>query len=309
MKKPFIQLCADVTREHVILIAKWLKDETVNRYLSDRPSQSADLDGLLSRISLPNLSHLLSQDGRFWMILDHSQRPVGFIRLIRDGSETELVIVIGDRPSWGRHYARQAIQKCLRIAFFETRTERVTARIRRENDRSVRVFHSLGFQMDHTTPDLIHMTLTLDQYLHLIHEQPARGMEILITRYDRERLMRLLDQSTNMAVLDTVQTGSLLAEEIDRAILLDSRELPENVITMNSQATLSVNEKNLAISLAFPHEVDPSRNRVSVLSPIGTAILGFRAGDQFNWRFPAGLVNIQVRKLAYQPEAAGDYHL
>ena len=104
-------------------------------------------------------------------------------------------------------------------------------------------------------------------------------------------------------------TIQALAEEIDRAIIVDSKDLPQDVITMNSRASLSIDGRELTVSLAFPHDADQSRQRISILSPIGTAILGFSAGDRFNWRFPNGLANIEVQGLQYQPEAAGDHDL
>lgn len=312
MKKPFIRLDPEITRSHVSIMADWLRDEAVCRYLSDRQRAAADLQQLLERVSLMTLTHLFSQDGCFFMIVDHSDRPVGFTRLICNGSEAELVIVIGDRDSWGRHYARQAVSACLRVAFFEMRTERIVARIHVGNERSLRVFRCLGFRVDQTIGQFVRLTLTLDDFLRLTSEQPARGNEILITRFDRERLLRWIGQphqAREASSDDLSPTSQALAEEIDRAIIVESRDLPQDVITMNSCASLSIDGEELTISLAFPNDADQSRKRISILSPIGTAILGFSTGDQFNWRLPTGLTNIEVHGLHYQPEAAGDHDL
>ena len=333
MKKPFIRLDPEITRSHVSIIADWLRDEVVCRYLSDRQRAAADLEQLLERVSLTTLTHLFSQDGCFYMIVDHSDRPLGFTRLIHAGSETELVIVIGDRDSWGRHYGRQAVSACLRVAFFEMRSERVVARIHVENERSLHVFRCLGFRVDRMAGQFVRLTLTLDDFLRLTSEQPARGHAILITRFDRERLLRWIDQPHQLHRPnqqyqhnqlrppyqpnqpresfsdDWSSTSQILAEEIDRAIIVDSREMPQDVITMNSRASLSIDGRELTVSLTFPNDADHSRQRISILSPIGTAILGFSAGDQFNWRLPTGLTNIEVHGLHYQPEAAGDHDL
>lgn len=305
MKKPFIQLSSEITREHIAVIANWLHDDAVNRYLSDQPGDALHLDRLLEQVTMTTLPQILGKDGCFLMINDHQNHPIGFVRLIHDGLETEIVIVIGDRQSWGRHYARQAILQSLRIAFFERRSERVVARIHVDNERSLHIFRSLGFQTERKTTELIRMVMTLDHFLCMIHNQPALGKEILISRHDRERLMWLLDRTFDMTNHEVVQTSRLLAAEIDRAIILDSRELPPNVITMNSQATVSIDEVPMTVSLTFSDDAAPAKKSVSVLSPIGTAILGFCVGDQFNWRFPSGLANIQVNDLPYQPEAAG----
>jgi len=330
LKKPFIRLDPEITRSHVSVIADWLRDEAVCRYLSDRQRAAADLEEMLERVSLTTLTHLFSQDGCFFMIVDRADRPVGFTRLIRTGPETELVIVIGDRDSWGRHYARQAVSACLRVAFFEMRSERVVVRIHEGNERSLRVFRCLGFRVDRLVGQFVRLSLTLDDFLRLTSEQPARGHEILITRFDRERLLRWLDRPHRTGApnkaneifhpnqpfrQDQMDSNSLgltiqaLAEEIDRAIIVDSKDLPQDVITMNSRASLAIDGRELTVSLAFPHDADQSRQRISILSPIGTAILGFSAGDRFNWRFPNGLANIEVQGLQYQPEAAGDHEL
>jgi regulator of nucleoside diphosphate kinase len=58
------------------------------------------------------------------------------------------------------------------------------------------------------------------------------------------------------------------------------------------------------ISLVYPHEADVSENKLSVLSPIGTAILGYREGDAVAWPVPSGCVKVEIKKVVFQPEAA-----
>ncbi|HET9213096.1 MAG TPA: GreA/GreB family elongation factor [Thermoanaerobaculia bacterium] len=59
----------------------------------------------------------------------------------------------------------------------------------------------------------------------------------------------------------------------------------------------------------FPHEADYKEGRISILAPLGTALLGFRVGDVVEWRMPAGTRTLRIEELLYQPEAAGDFHL
>ena len=59
----------------------------------------------------------------------------------------------------------------------------------------------------------------------------------------------------------------------------------------------------------FPKEADIDRGRLSVISPVGTAILGYTEGDTIEWKVPSGKRRIKIEKVLYQPEAAGDYHL
>jgi len=65
----------------------------------------------------------------------------------------------------------------------------------------------------------------------------------------------------------------------------------------------------MMITLVYPDEADITENKLSVLSPVGTAILGYRVGNIIKWDVPEGVAEIHIKELLYQPEAAGDYHL
>jgi regulator of nucleoside diphosphate kinase len=80
---------------------------------------------------------------------------------------------------------------------------------------------------------------------------------------------------------------------------------------MNSQVLLKDMEsgEETIYTLVYPEDVNLAENKISVLAPIGTAILGFRVGDIISWKVPVGTVKLRVEKILYQPEAAGDYDL
>ena len=80
---------------------------------------------------------------------------------------------------------------------------------------------------------------------------------------------------------------------------------------MNSQVVLSDLEtsEDVIYTLVFPSDADIDAGKISVLAPIGTAILGYRVGDVIEWMVPSGKRRIAIKELRYQPEAAGDYHL
>jgi regulator of nucleoside diphosphate kinase len=65
----------------------------------------------------------------------------------------------------------------------------------------------------------------------------------------------------------------------------------------------------MVFTLVFPAEADLKQEKLSVLAPIGTAILGFKTGDEINWNVPDGSRLIKVLEVIYQPEASGDFHL
>jgi regulator of nucleoside diphosphate kinase len=131
---------------------------------------------------------------------------------------------------------------------------------------------------------------------------------IYITSQDKERLENLLAE---VAVSDSRKHGELdaLLEELRRALIMDPTEIPNDVITMNSRADLFDLEsgETVTFTLVFPAEANIEEGKISVLAPIGAAMLGYRVDDEFEWNVPAGLRRMRVTRVDYQPEAAGDF--
>lgn len=102
-----------------------------------------------------------------------------------------------------------------------------------------------------------------------------------------------------------------LLGEIERAQKVDSQTIPPNFVTMNSVIELkNLNELEFQeFKLVFPEEANTEENKISVLAPIGTAILGYKIGDVIQWKIPSGVNQFQITNIKYQPEANGDYHL
>jgi regulator of nucleoside diphosphate kinase len=80
---------------------------------------------------------------------------------------------------------------------------------------------------------------------------------------------------------------------------------------MNSTACLEDldTEEEETYTLVFPENADLGQGKISVLAPIGTAMLGYEVGDTFEWEVPAGKRRLRVKRIIYQPEASGEYHL
>jgi regulator of nucleoside diphosphate kinase len=134
--------------------------------------------------------------------------------------------------------------------------------------------------------------------------------KIYITEFDSRRLRELIDAAAEFGDKRTLQYLNELSDELDRAELVRPEEIPNDVITMNSTFRLQDldNGGEAVYSLVFPADADSLRGKISVLAPIGTAVLGYRVGDTVEWDVPAGLKRLIVREIVYQPEAAGDYH-
>ena len=134
--------------------------------------------------------------------------------------------------------------------------------------------------------------------------------EIHITNFDLQRLKELLKVAKEFKYQDRNDLKKL-ENELVRAMIVDSRDVPPNVVTMNCKVELLDLDKNkkMTYTLVFPSEADIRQGKISILAPIGTAILGFRVGDTVIWQVPAGQRRIKIQRILYQPEASGDYHL
>jgi regulator of nucleoside diphosphate kinase len=132
--------------------------------------------------------------------------------------------------------------------------------------------------------------------------------QIYITENDKNKLKKLIVS----AVLEGLQSDKSfghLRDEIEKAKVLEGRKFPQNVITMNSKALISINGNEEEVTLVYPQDADLIENKISILSPIGTAILGYSEGDTIQWSVPSGMTEIHIKEVLYQPEASGDLHL
>jgi len=132
--------------------------------------------------------------------------------------------------------------------------------------------------------------------------------QIFITETDRERLQTLIAKQRVEATGRHVAT---LQAELDRAVVVQPREVTPDVVTMRSTVELTDLDTGgtETHTLVFPEEADIEQGKLSVLAPIGTAILGCRVGDELEWTVPAGTRRLRVAKVLYQPEAAEDWDL
>jgi regulator of nucleoside diphosphate kinase len=131
---------------------------------------------------------------------------------------------------------------------------------------------------------------------------------IIMTKFDHERLKELLGVANSFAYGGRVDLAKL-AGELERAEILDSKEIPPDVVTMNSKAEISDLDtgENMTYTLVFPRDANVDEGRISILAPLGTAILGYRVGEEFEWDVPSGKRRLRIAKVLYQPEAAGHY--
>jgi len=138
----------------------------------------------------------------------------------------------------------------------------------------------------------------------------VKERKIFITDTDRDRLEKLLLGTRHWSSRDKEHLQAL-EEELDKAQTVASKDIPGDVVTMRSQVRVKdlKSGADVDLSVVFPPEADSEQGKISVLAPVGTALLGYRVGDTVEWKVPGGVRRLRIERILYQPEAAGDYHL
>lgn len=133
--------------------------------------------------------------------------------------------------------------------------------------------------------------------------------ELLITRYDYGRIMIILDHSRDAFTKEQRKNAVTLRQLLHRAHKVSSLEIPSDYVTMNSIFVIKDNEEmeSRILNLVFPEEANSEQDLISILSPIGTAVIGCRVGNVINWTAPGGSKKYVIINMIYQPEAAGNY--
>lgn len=133
--------------------------------------------------------------------------------------------------------------------------------------------------------------------------------EILINASDFDRLQKLM-KGTHFPSTDVSPFVALKAE-LDRGTVVAPDEVPNVVVTMHSQVRVRdfKSDESFIYTLVYPSEADMESGKLSVLAPLGTALLGTKVGSLIEFRAPVGVRRLRVEKILYQPEAAGDFHL
>lgn len=130
---------------------------------------------------------------------------------------------------------------------------------------------------------------------------------IIVSSFDLQRLEQLIEQP---AYRNFIGSEALLAE-LARAKVVAPGEIPNDVVTMNSTARVEdeLSGKSHELTLVYPRDADGSPDKVSVLAPVGSAMLGLRVGQSIQWQVPGGReLRLRVAAIRYQPEASGDAH-
>ncbi len=106
------------------------------------------------------------------------------------------------------------------------------------------------------------------------------------------------------------QTAETLESALDNADLVAPEQVPSGTVTMSSQIVIAdaATGVQTTLTLCYPHDAEPAGGRISVMSPIGTSLIGLQVGDLASWCGPDGQASsARVVSILFQPEASGDY--
>jgi regulator of nucleoside diphosphate kinase len=128
---------------------------------------------------------------------------------------------------------------------------------------------------------------------------------IVVTEADYGRLQRLIESSRQFRKRDVEHIDDL-EQELERATVVEAGQVPHDVVTMNSRVRVKdLNSgRETTYQIVFPGNADVASDRISVLAPIGTGLLGYSAGTTIEWRVPSGMRRFRILEVEYQPEAA-----
>ena len=152
-------------------------------------------------------------------------------------------------------------------------------------------------------------------YMESIKKNPQKGTamserSIYITQFDMDRLMDLIEGVRAYAKKSNNNLDKL-EQELLRGILVEPKDVPRDVITMNSTVRITDMDadEQMTYTLVFPSAANIAENKLSIFAHLGVALLGYRKGDIINWEVPSGRKKLRVDDVLYQPEAAGQFHL
>lgn len=128
---------------------------------------------------------------------------------------------------------------------------------------------------------------------------------IVVTRPDLERLKLLVETTRTRRRWEELHLLAL-AEELENAEVVDPEDVPPDVVTMRSRVRVldMVSGQEAVYTICYPIEANVDAGRLSVLAPVGTALLGYREGDVVEWPVPGGVRVLKIEQLLHQPEAA-----
>ncbi len=134
--------------------------------------------------------------------------------------------------------------------------------------------------------------------------------KLIVNRLDYARIKKSISDARQFNSISKADADKLISE-LDSASIVEPESVPSDVVTMNSIVKLSFlnNDKQVQFQIVYPDQSNFRENKISIFSPIATALIGYRVNDEIEWIVPSGLTRIRIDEIIYQPEAAGHLNL
>ena len=134
--------------------------------------------------------------------------------------------------------------------------------------------------------------------------------KVTLTKNDYTRIYKAITDAKNSKTINSNEAEKLLSE-LSKAEIVPSEKIDKDVVTMNSEVKLFFEntQKEQSFKIVYPQGANLKENKISIFSPIATALIGYKIGDEIEWIVPGGMTKIKIIDLIYQPEAAGDFDL
>lgn len=134
--------------------------------------------------------------------------------------------------------------------------------------------------------------------------------KVTLTKNDYTRIYKAITVAKNSKTINSNEAEKLLSE-LSKAEIVPSEKIDKDVVTMNSEVKLFFEntQKEQSFKIVYPQDANLKENKISIFSPIATALIGYKIGDEIEWIVPGGMTKIKIIDLIYQPEAAGDFDL
>lgn len=130
---------------------------------------------------------------------------------------------------------------------------------------------------------------------------------IILTSQDLERLEALLEGLPSSAF----PGKEALLAELERAEIVEPDQIPASVVTMNSTVRFRIDSsgEDYSLTLVYPKDIDDTGKKISILAPVGSALLGLSTGDEIEWPSPGGgTIKVRIVEIIYQPEREGKFY-
>ncbi len=134
--------------------------------------------------------------------------------------------------------------------------------------------------------------------------------KLILNRLDYNRIKKCIADAKQFNSINASEAESLMTE-LNSAKIVDPEKIPSNVVTMNSIVKISFlnDNKHLEFQIVYPDQANLKERKISIFSPIATALIGYKVNDEIEWLVPAGLTRIKINEIIYQPEASGHYSI